>query len=134
MAAINMEHKRDDEKTKQEEFDEMLLHGTFTGILSMLDRTKQIEDPLLRNMLMLDKILTFYDMGSGMMSAMIESKIKNPETRMLAKQVIKGTHAALKDLSDWVQHPQYSPERLFGNTLMKNCGKDLQEKADHKKQ
>lgn len=103
---------------KEKVLRETVTRGILNGIQSMLERVKTIEDPTIKNVMILDKFLTMYDLFSGFVESNIDSYIENKETKALTKKTMKDLYNVFRELQDWVLHPNYSPDKIYGNALM----------------
>ena len=96
----------------------------------VLGRTRRIDDPVLKNALLVDKLSLCLDTSIGMLKGFFFGRKNFPEDLMdridkLSDQVSQD----LNGLMDWIRSPHYSPDHPFGNKVMKDIETQYNEKA-----
>jgi hypothetical protein len=97
-------------------------------------RAKEVPDPATRATLMLEKLLVFTDLIQSVAETAVEFAMDNmsddaKNKEVLTKQIqtvreeasnsMKLLNEELKVLCKWIQNPCYSPDHLFGHSVMK---------------
>ncbi len=118
--------------TKFNETEEYILKGVIKGIQNTIDRYKNIEDPVLKNMLILDKVLSLLDFSSGLIEVGIDKKVNDPELGSSVKRTFKDVLQLFRELSDHVMSPSYSPDHPYGKNLMNMSLNNFNEKKEKK--
>lgn len=94
------------------------LSGIMTGIESIIQRQRKVDDPIVRNSMLLDKLLTVIDIGFGMLMAYTDRGGYPDEFQNRITDLFGNIQTELESLLKWVQHPQYSPDHSFGKVIM----------------
>ena len=108
--------------------EEKMIECALNSIRIILNRYKDIDDPVIRNSLLVDKFILMIDIFTGMTE--VFTKQYSLELREKLQGVTKEVHEELKELSKWIQMPTYSPDHPFGNTLMKEAEKNFNSHSD----
>ena len=110
------EDKKDDSK-------ERIFIAIINGLESSLKRMKSVRDPMSRNLIMLDRILTVFDGLLGF--AHMGASFLTPEVNIRAETVLKEYQKEMELLLEWVQQPSYSPDHFVGNNIINQAQDDF---------
>jgi len=112
------ERRLSDEERRKEDDRKQLdaLLGVATAVMSMYEAH---EDPVIRHTLFLDKINILLMAGLAMFQTM--GPKFTPEQQVKVTELATMFNREIKSLSDWVLSPTYSPDRPFGQNLMRKA-------------
>ena len=122
----------DEEKRKREqrEDDVQMMSAIMTGVESILSRQRKTEDPVVRYSMFLDKLLMCIDMGLGMATVYTNKEEYPQEFKDRVATLSTKIQKDLEDLMSWIQHPHYSPDHPYGQTIMSSSEKDYHTTRD----
>ena len=116
-----------EEKRKEE--NRMLCRAAINIVKLTLNRYSNVQDPVLRHALLVDKLLLFVDIGLGAGKEYIQKEIGD-ECAEEFENVSLILQNDLKLLMDWIQTPSYSPDHPFGNNMMKQSNDNYSQKQN----
>lgn len=84
-----------------------------------IERHNRSKDPVMRSTLLVDKLCTIIDVG--LVALAMEYDDLPDELREKMKASADSLKNELNFLLDWIASPQYSPDHVYGNALMKGA-------------
>lgn len=120
---INEKDKREKEQKEQ------AIRAVLSAVENNFARAQRIKDPVTRNIVFLEKLLTVGDICIGGLNTY---GIDFPEDlKLRSENITKVINTQIEGLIDWIQQPIYSPDHFLGNMMMKKVRKVLIHVLDH---
>ncbi len=115
-----------DEDAKRQLSKRIILMSTLSqAAINTTERYRRLKDPVARHTAVLDKFLLLTDIAAAVFEAHMESSEwvgQLPEAlRLKCLKAVTDVKEELTALSEWVQHPVYSPDHPVGNATMKTA-------------
>lgn len=120
-------------KIEEQKHNELMISLGLTTISNIMNRYSNIEDPVLRHSLVLDKFLLIIDVLSAMTKTHLLRETFPEELKTKFNEVEKQIKDSLLDLQHWVLHPQYNPDHSFGKQILREAKADLNNTVERKK-
>jgi hypothetical protein len=98
-------------------------HSIITTASYVLAGYREIEDPVLRYSLLVDKLAIMLHIVVGLIE--VHAPTTPGPQQLQYQNLVTGLRSDMKDLSAWIQHPVYSPDHPFGRNLMLQSGAEL---------
>lgn len=107
----------------------LYLESIVGSLERIFNRNFEVNDPVTRYTLFLDKLYMFIDISISMSEAYV--KYSDPKNEISTDHIIRIKRLALsiqeemKKLSNWVQNPIYSPDHPLGKMMMESAKNDF---------
>lgn len=105
-------------KYKKGEEMEVIARTIIIATKGMFTRHSKIADPGTRYALLVDKLLTIIDVGSGLLKSEMANAGVNENVITEFDESLEVLNTQLNQMMAWIVSPQYSPDHPYGNTIM----------------
>ena len=127
------QEKRDKEyREKQREDNEKIIRAIINSVNNIFTRQRNIDDPVIRYALFVDKLSLSLDIMFGIMTSVLHDD-KNPYSDDILSQtqkVMKIVQDELVNLMNHVRSPSYSPDAQYGKNLVENMSSKFQNQCN----
>jgi hypothetical protein len=97
-------------------------------LISGSDRHSEIQDPMMRNMLFMDKLFTAIEVGIATIKNFDDEY--DQETKLLVDRASSLVKAQMSEMQKWVTAPMYSPDHPFGANYAEHNKKSFKNNDD----
>ncbi len=94
-----------------------------------MHRYKNTKDPATKYTLLVDKLCLALDLGMAALTAYVDEENMDSRLQEEINYVSSDLQAELGHLMDWIQSPNYSPDRPYGNQVMKDAEISYQDRT-----
>ena len=121
------QEEKDRIKAEQQKQVAIAIKLTMASVNNSLDRYDTIRDPMTRNIVLLDKLCTGFDVLASI--AMVLPRENGFDVKFCedVQTTVKRIQTVVGNLFDWIQHPTYTSNHPVGLQMMQQG----QEKLDH---
>lgn len=93
-----------------------------------IERHNRSKDPVMRSTLLVDKLCTIIDVG--LVALVINHEDLPDELKEKMKASANSIKNELNFLLDWIACPQYNPDHVYGDALMKGAQNNFTSNAE----
>lgn len=122
---ITMSSSEDDFKNLSK--DELHILTALNIVENMLQRNRSVPDPATRALLFVDKLLMVIDVLTGFLKTH-SHKYSDPLKNKI-DVTSNNLQKELQFITEWILHPQYSPNHPFGESVMHEAAKEFHAKS-----
>ncbi len=123
-----MQEPLTDKEKREKEQKEQAIRAALSAVENNFARAQRIRDPVTRNIVFLEKLLTVGDICIG---ALNTYGVDFPEDlKIRSENVTKLINTQIEGLIDWIQQPIYSPDHPIGNMMMKESEKSFRSSGE----
>ena len=118
---MKMEEETGEERRQRERREEniKIAEAIVRGISSVFKRQRKIDDVCLRNCLFVDKLSCILDIAMATLQSQVDDEW--PEDLKLQIHTLSNEiNQDLENLMTWVRAPTFSPDNVFGQSLVQN--------------
>jgi hypothetical protein len=108
----------DQEAEKRKKYNQRQIKLIVDALARTVNRYHNIDDPVIRYTLIVDKIHILLDVCSTMVIGNIAEDGMDDKTEDNIKKLFDTLHKDIENLEDWIKMPTYSPEHPHGNKLL----------------
>lgn len=123
-----LEQKRKEEQQQRHKETEKIAKVVLNLYKNTMYRYKNTKDPATRYTLLVDKLCFSLDLGMAALTACMDEENMDMQLQNEINTVSSDLQAELGHLMDWIQSPNYSPDRPYGNQVMKDAESSYQDK------
>lgn len=116
------------EESKKLEKDELQIAALLNVFENMLKRNRSVPDPATRTLLFVDKLLMVIDVLTGYLKT-YSYKYSEPLQQRI-DTTSNDLQKELQFITEWILHPQYSPDHPFGESVMNEARKEFHESCN----
>lgn len=102
-----------------------LLKCGISVVENILNRQRNIDDPVVRYSIFVDKMSLILDMGYGVLKGYVDNDKYPVDLRDKLDKVCSDLQKDLDGLMSWVRKPVYSPNHPFGSQIMNQSNVDF---------
>jgi len=117
-------------KKRQIDSNSKLILSMIGAVERTLTRYKQVQDPVIRYSLFLDKFCILLELTLSTIEAITEIDEYPIEVRSKIRELIKDLQNEMLLLANWIQQPYYNPDSYVGEQMMQSAHRDFELKQD----
>ena len=106
-----------------------LLKCGLSTIKTILKRQRNIDDPVVRYSVFVDKLSLILDMGVGVLKGYVDNDKYPTELRDELNALYNDFQQDLDGLMSWVRKPIYSPDHPLGSQIMNESNNEFQQNS-----
>ena len=121
-----IKNTKDEYDKRRQQDNVMMAKSIATAVTSIFNRQRQIDDPVLRSCLFVDKLGMALDVMTSVLQTVSNEDYFTEEVRLQVEKTCQIVQEELQHLMEYCRSPSYSPDAPFGKHLM-----DKVEKSYH---